>query len=51
MEVASGNQEFSIAEKDVEARLKAMVHLPEVSYFLETFSSSYELTLDELFKC
>lgn len=49
MEVAAGNQEFSIAEKDIETRLKAIT-LPEVKYFLETFASSYELTLDELFK-
>ena len=51
MEVAAGNQEFSIAEKDIEAKLKSMTTtLPEVKYFLDTFSSSYELTLDELFK-
>jgi 5'-deoxynucleotidase len=49
MEVAAGNQEFSIAEKDIEAKLKSIT-LPEVKYFLETFSSSYALTLDELFK-
>ena len=49
MEVATGNQEFSIAEKDIEKKLQA-INLPEVQYFLETFSSSYELTLDELFK-
>jgi len=50
MELAAGNQEFSIAEKEIESRLKAITNLPEVNYFLETFSSSYELTLDELFK-
>lgn len=51
MEVAAGNQEFSIAEKDIEAKLKSITTtLPEVKYFLDTFSSSYELTLDELFK-
>lgn len=49
MEVAAGNQEFSIAEKEIEAKLKA-INLPEVQYFLDTFTSSYELTLDELFK-
>ncbi len=49
MEVAAGNQEFSIAEKDIEARLTA-IELPEVKYFLDLFASSYELTLDELFK-
>ncbi|MEI6335788.1 MAG: 5'-deoxynucleotidase [Methylococcaceae bacterium] len=49
MELAAGNQEFSIAEKDIEEKLKA-INLPEVQYFLDTFTSSYELTLDELFK-
>ncbi|MCK5830940.1 MAG: 5'-deoxynucleotidase [Methylococcales bacterium] len=49
MEVRAGNQEFSIAEKDIETKLKSII-LPEVKYFLETFSSSYELTLDELLK-
>lgn len=49
MEVAAGNQEFSIAEKDIEAKLKSIT-LPEVKYFLDTFAPSYELTLDELFK-
>lgn len=50
MEVAAGNQEFSIAEKDLEARLDLLADQPEVRYFLDTFASSYELTLDELFK-
>lgn len=49
MEVAAGNREFSIAEKNIEEKLKA-INLPEVQYFLDTFTSSYELTLDELFK-
>ena len=49
MEVAAGNFEFSTAEKTIEAKLKAY-QLPEVEYFLDTFTSSYELTLDELFK-
>ncbi|MDH5736036.1 MAG: 5'-deoxynucleotidase, partial [Gammaproteobacteria bacterium] len=47
MEVAAGNSEFSIAIKDMKARLDA-IELPEVNYFLELFSSSYTLTLDEL---
>jgi len=47
--VAAGNQGFSITENDIEANLKSIT-LPEVKYFLDTFSSSYELTLDELFK-
>lgn len=49
MEVSAGNQEFSIAEKKIEENLKS-INLPEVKYFLDTFTSSYELTLDELFK-
>jgi len=49
MEVASGNKEFAIAEKNIEENLKS-ISLPEVKYFLDTFTSSYELTLDELFK-
>jgi|GEM_PF-6269563 len=39
VEVAARNQEFSIAEKDIEAKLKA-INLPEVQYFLDTFTSS-----------
>jgi len=49
MEVSAGNQEFSIAEKKIEENLKS-INLPEVKYFLDMFTSSYELTLDELFK-
>lgn len=48
MEVAAGNMEFSTAQKVIEDKLKS-IDLPEVQYFLDTFSSSYELTLDELF--
>ncbi len=49
MELADGNLEFSIAEKDFKEKLKLM-NMPEVEFFLNTFTSSYELTLDELFK-
>jgi 5'-deoxynucleotidase len=49
MEVAAGNFEFSTAKKEIEAKLKSY-ELPEVQYFLDTFTSSFELTLDELFK-
>lgn len=46
-ELAAGNKEFSKAAEDIKARLEVL-DLPEVHYFLETFSSSYSLTLDEL---
>lgn len=47
MEVAAGNAEFSKAEEKIKRRLEA-TDIPEVRYFLETFSPSYSLTLDEL---
>lgn len=47
MEVAAGNFEFSKAEEKIKRRLEA-TDIPEVRYFLETFSPSYSLTLDEL---
>jgi len=46
-EVASGNNEFSKAEKQLRTRVEAL-DLPEVEYFLQTFLSSFSLTLDEL---
>lgn len=49
MEVASGNREFVMAEQYIKEKLTAIT-LPEVKYFIETFTASYELTLDELFK-
>jgi len=49
MEVSAGNTEFSKAAEDIKSKLDA-TDLPEVSYFLETFSPSYSLTLDELLK-
>jgi 5'-deoxynucleotidase len=49
MELAAGNKEFAIAERDIEAKLKSL-DMPEVQYFLATFTSSYALTLDELFR-
>ncbi len=49
MEMAAGNFEFSTAEKEIEEKLQSF-DLPEVQYFLDTFASSYELTLDELFQ-
>jgi len=47
MEVDAGNAEFSKAIEDIKSKLDA-IELPEVNYFLELFSSSYTLTLDEL---
>lgn len=47
MEIASGNSEFSKAAHEVKLRLDG-IDLPEVRYFLDTFASSYALTLDEL---
>lgn len=49
MEVSAGNSEFSKAAEDIKSKLEA-IDLPEVRYFLETFSPSYSLTLDELLK-
>ena len=46
-EVAAGNGEFSKAAEKLKKRL-GEVDQPEVRYFLETFLSSYTLTLDEL---
>jgi 5'-deoxynucleotidase len=46
-ELAAGNQEFSKAEKTLRAAVDA-IDLPEVRYFVETFVSSFRLTLDEL---
>lgn len=49
MEVSAGNSEFSKAAEDIMSRLEA-IDLPEVRYFLGTFSPSYSLSLDELLK-
>jgi 5'-deoxynucleotidase len=46
-EVAAGNAEFSRAAAKLKAKL-AESDQPEVRFFLETFSPSYALTLDEL---
>ena len=48
-EVNAGNSEFSKAAEEIKAKLDA-IDLPEVGYFLEVFSPSYSLTLDELLK-
>jgi len=46
-EAAAGNPEFSKAERALLASVEAL-DLPEVSYFLATFTPSFRLTLDEL---
>jgi len=46
-EVAAGNNEFVKAEKALREAVDAL-DLPEVRYFVETFSASFKLTLDEL---
>lgn len=43
----AGNQEFAQAEKVLLKSVHDM-NLPEVTYFMETFAPSMELTLDEL---
>ena len=49
MEISAGNPEFSKAAEEIKRKLDA-VDLPEVRHFLDTFSHSYALTLDELLK-
>ena len=46
-EIAAGNPEFAQAEKALRASVEA-IDRPEVRYFLETFTASFRLTLDEL---
>jgi 5'-deoxynucleotidase len=47
MELAVGNKEFAVAERQLEAKARAM-HMPEVDYFLEHFAPSFHKTLDEI---
>lgn len=47
MEMQAGNGEFKMALKDLEQRLR-LLNMPEVDYFMSTFSDSYLMTLDEL---
>jgi len=49
MEVSAGNAEFSKAAEEIKMKLDK-ISLPEVKYFLDTFSPSYALTLDELLR-
>src|SRR5262247_531507 len=46
-EIGAGNQEFAKAERAIRANIDAL-NLPEAQYFLDTFASSFKLTLDEL---
>lgn len=46
-EVKAGNNEFSVAARDIKAKLVRMSR-PEIDYFLEIFVPSFDLTLDEL---
>jgi 5'-deoxynucleotidase len=46
-ERAAGNPEFAHAEQTLRARVEQF-GLPEVRYFLDTFATSFGLTLDEL---
>lgn len=46
-ELKAGNREFEKAAEDIKQRLAAY-QLPEVDFFMTTFASSYQLTLDEL---
>jgi len=46
-EVASGNQEFASAREQLRRALDGL-NMPEVHYFLDTFGSAFEKTLDQL---
>lgn len=46
-ELSTGNREFAVAKKQIEAKIAALA-LPEVDYFLEHLAPSVEKTLDEL---
>ena len=47
IEYAAGNREFSVAERQLEAKARGM-GMPEVDYFLEHFAPSFRMTLDEI---
>ncbi|MGF1742160.1 5'-deoxynucleotidase [Vibrio profundum] len=46
-ELSAGNHEFALAEKRLLVTLKER-HSPEMQYFLDTFSASFKLSLDEI---
>jgi 5'-deoxynucleotidase len=47
IEFAAGNREFAVAERQLEAKARAM-EMPEVDYFLDHFAPSFRKSLDEL---
>ena len=47
MELAVGNREYADAERQLEAKARAMA-MPEVDYFLAHFAPSFHKTLDEI---
>lgn len=46
-ELTCGNREFAVAKEQLLDKLEKL-DLPEISYFLEHFAPSFEMTLDEL---
>jgi 5'-deoxynucleotidase len=46
-ELAAGNREFAVAQRQLEQKLHAM-QMPEAEYFLQHFAPSFERTLDEI---
>lgn len=46
-ELAAGNREFAVAKRQIEEPLRVSP-IPEVRYFLERFTPSFEKTLDEI---
>ena len=47
IEYAAGNREFAVAERQLEAKARA-IGMPEVDYFLQHFAPSFRKSLDEL---
>ncbi|CAM3450710.1 5'-deoxynucleotidase [Marinicrinis lubricantis] len=48
-EISAGNREFTVAKVETEQQLKAL-QMEEVTYFMNHFAPSFEMTLDELSK-
>lgn len=46
-ELQTGNREFSVAKREIEAKIEKL-DMPEVDYFLKCFAGSFEKTLDEI---
>ena len=49
-EVAAGNKEFTVAYQTIGEKLKTYESRPEVKYFMDNFTPSFSLTLDEISK-